>query len=67
MRVPGFLDDPERAAEFYASAFDRLHAAERARDAAAMLARLEAIPGLAPDHQARIDLAARRAALAALE
>ncbi|HZF96435.1 MAG TPA: TonB family protein [Allosphingosinicella sp.] len=65
MRVPGLLDDPDTAAEFYAGASDRLYAAGRERDAAAMLARLEAVPGLAPDHMGRIDLVGRRAALAA--
>ncbi|HEX8192822.1 MAG TPA: energy transducer TonB [Allosphingosinicella sp.] len=67
MRVPGLLDDPATAAEFYALAFDRLHFFERPREAAAMLERLEAIPGFPAGHKARIDLAARRAALAAME
>jgi tetratricopeptide (TPR) repeat protein len=65
MDFPRLLNDPATAAEIYASAFDRLYSLGRERDAAAMLARLEAVPGLAPDHSARIDLAARRAVLAA--
>ncbi|HEY0012888.1 MAG TPA: hypothetical protein VGB79_08565 [Allosphingosinicella sp.] len=63
LRSPALLLDPSVAAAVHFDAFDRLFSAERNGEAAAVLAQLETVPGIAGG-PAQADLAARRALLA---